>query len=72
MVGRVPGTNCQLAYGASYEAIIEVVIVPLGKPLLTNLASGHGLYKAAMPIGANVPLDATNGTLTVLEPTVSV
>ncbi|HZG76537.1 MAG TPA: LD-carboxypeptidase [Paenibacillus sp.] len=64
-------TNCQLAYGVSYDALIEEVIVPLGKPLLTNLASGHGLYKAAIPIGATVRLDATNGTLTVLEPTVT-
>ncbi|HZG56358.1 LD-carboxypeptidase [Paenibacillus sp.] len=64
-------TNCQIAYGTSYESLIEDVIVPLGKPLMTNLASGHGLYKAAIPIGANVRMDATNGRLTVVEPTVS-
>jgi len=64
-------TNCQIAYGISYESLIEEVVVPLGKPLLTNLTSGHGLYKAAIPIGATARLDATNGTLTVVEPTVS-
>ncbi|MFD0714603.1 LD-carboxypeptidase [Paenibacillus sp. GCM10027626] len=73
-IGIVMGecTGCQLAYGKSYEDLIEQFIVPLGKPLLTNLASGHGRYKAAIPIGAIVNLDATNATLTVMESEVSV
>ncbi|WP_405079568.1 LD-carboxypeptidase [Paenibacillus chitinolyticus] len=60
-------TNCQTAYGKTYENLISEVIVPLGKPLLTNLASGHGFYKAAIPIGANVNLNASAATLTLLE-----
>ncbi|OPH57801.1 LD-carboxypeptidase [Paenibacillus ferrarius] len=64
-------TNCSAAYGKSYEDLINEVIVPLGKPLLTNLASGHGKYKAAIPIGANVRLNANDNKLTVLESTVS-
>ncbi|SEG14998.1 LD-carboxypeptidase [Paenibacillus sp. UNC499MF] len=60
-------TNCQTAYGKTYEDLISEVIVPLGKPLLTNLASGHGLYKAAIPIGANVNLNASAAALTLLE-----
>jgi muramoyltetrapeptide carboxypeptidase len=64
-------TGCPAAYGKTYEDLINEVIVPLGKPLMTNLASGHGRLKAAIPIGANVNLNTINNTLTVLEPTVS-
>ena len=64
--------GCYANYGKSYEDIINEVIVPLGKPLMTNLASGHGVYKMAIPIGAVTNLNTYNNTLTVLEPTVSV
>lgn len=64
-------SGCYANYGKSYEDIIEEVIAPLGKPLMTNLASGHGLYKMAIPIGAVTNLDTYNNTLTVMEPTVS-
>ena len=63
--------GCYANYGKSYEDIIEEVIVPLGKPLMTNLASGHGIYKMTIPLGATTTLDTYNNTLTVLEPTVS-
>jgi transcriptional regulator NrdR family protein len=58
-------------YDKTYEDIINEVIVPLGKPLMTNLASGHGVYKMAIPIGAVTNLNTYDNTLTVLEPTVS-
>ena len=64
-------TNCDIAYGKSYEDLINEVIVPLGKPLMTNLASGHGKYKMAIPIGAIANLNTYNNTLTITEPTVS-
>ena len=38
---------------------------------MTNFATAHGTYKAALPIGARVNLNTYNNTLTVLEPTVS-
>jgi len=63
--------GCYANYGKTYEDIINDVIVPLGKPLMTNLASGHGYYKMAIPIGAVTNLNTYNNTLTVLEPTVS-
>jgi muramoyltetrapeptide carboxypeptidase len=69
IVGECAG--CYANYGKSYEDIINEVIVPLGKPLMTNLASGHGVYKMAIPIGAVTNLNTYNNTLTVLEPTVS-
>ncbi|WP_372637137.1 LD-carboxypeptidase [Cohnella sp.] len=63
--------GCQDAYGKTYGDVIEEFIVPLGKPLVTNLASGHGAYKAAVPIGAFVNLNASEGKLTWLEPAVT-
>ncbi len=64
-------SNCELAYGKSYEDLITEVMVPLGKPLMTNLTSGHGYYKMAIPIGAVANLNTYDNTLTVLETTVS-
>lgn len=69
IIGECSG--CYANYGKSYDDIINEVIVPLGKPLMTNLASGHGPYKMAIPIGAVANLNTYNNTLTVLEPTVS-
>jgi muramoyltetrapeptide carboxypeptidase len=63
-------TGCLEAYGKTYEDLINEVIVPIGKPLMTNLASGHGMFKAAIPIGATVNLNTINNTLTALEPAV--
>lgn len=64
-------TNCAAAYNKSYDDLINEVIVPLNKPLMTNLASGHGRYKMAIPIGAQVNLNTYDNTLTVVEPTVT-
>jgi muramoyltetrapeptide carboxypeptidase len=72
-IGIIMGecTGCQVTYDTSYEDLINAFVVPLGKPLMTNLSTAHGRYKAAIPIGATVNLDTINNTLTVLEPTVS-
>lgn len=72
-IGIVMGecTGCTAQYGKTYEDVIRDVLVPLGKPLMTNIASGHGRYKAAIPIGATTNLNTNNNTLTVMEPTVS-
>ncbi|WP_017727798.1 S66 peptidase family protein [Halalkalibacterium ligniniphilum] len=63
-------TNCPVSYGTTYEDLINDLLVPLGKPLMTNLATGHGFYKAAIPIGSEVELNTTDNKLTVLEPAV--
>lgn len=72
-IGIVMGqcTECPVSYGVSYDELINEFIVPLGKPLMTNVTTAHGTYKAAIPIGATVNLDTVNNALTVLEPTVS-
>lgn len=72
-VGIVMGqcTNCTTSYATSYNDLIAGIIAPLGKPLLTNFSTAHGLYKAAIPIGAMAELDTYANKLTVLEPTVT-
>jgi muramoyltetrapeptide carboxypeptidase len=72
-IGIIMGecTKCESAYGKTYEEIIDEFLVPLGKPLLTNLATAHGYYKAAIPIGVKVNMNTINTTLTVMEPDVS-
>jgi muramoyltetrapeptide carboxypeptidase len=71
-IGIIMGecTNCQPAYGKTYDNVIDEFIVPLGKPLMTNLSSAHSIYKAAVPIGVKVNMNTYNTTLTVTEPTV--
>lgn len=71
-IGIIMGecTGCISNYDVTYEDLITKVLVPLGKPLMTNLTTAHGYYKATMPIGAMVNLNTTNNTITVLEPTV--
>ncbi len=65
-------TECEPAYERTYENLIQEVIVPLGKPLITNLTAAHGVYKATVPIGANVNLNTFNNTIRVLEPAVKI
>ena len=64
-------SNCDTAYGQSYNDLIDNVLVPLGKPLISNLASGHGPLKAAIPIGLKLTMNTENLTLTAIEPAVS-
>lgn len=64
-------TRCQPAYGESFIDVIRKELVPLGKPIIANLRTAHGHYKAAVPIGAEINLNSISNTLTILEPTVS-
>ncbi len=64
-------SGCYANYNRDYNNIINDVMIPLGKPLMTNLASGHGFYKMAIPIGAIANLNTFSDSLTVMEPTVS-
>lgn len=64
-------TNCQIAYGKTFNDLINEFFIPLGKPLMSNLATGHGTYKATIPIGAIVNMNTVTRTLTVMEPVVS-
>ena len=64
-------TNCEPAYGKTYTDLINEFLVPLGKPLMSNLATAHGRFKVAIPIGATVNMNTYNRTITVMEPAVS-
>ena len=72
-IGIVMGecTNCNPAFGVTYDQLINEFLVPLGKPLMSNLATGHGEFKAAIPIGATITMDTENLTLIAVEPIVS-
>jgi len=72
-IGIVMGecSNCPIAYGTSYEDLINAFIVPLEKPLMTNVTTGHGIFKAAIPVGAIGNLDTINNTFSIIESTVS-
>ncbi len=72
-IGIITGecTRCEVAYGKTYGDLIREFLVPLGKPLMTGLATGHGIFKATIPIGASLNMNTSNRTLTVMEPVVS-
>ena len=72
-IGIIMGdcTNCVPAYGKTYNDLINEFLVPLGKPLMSNLSTAHGLNKATIPIGATINMNTSNRTLTVMEPVVS-
>ncbi|PKL24547.1 MAG: LD-carboxypeptidase [Spirochaetae bacterium HGW-Spirochaetae-3] len=51
----------------SFEDVIFDLLKPVGKPLIYGLPLGHGKDKATLPLGIGARLDATAGTLTLLE-----
>lgn len=57
--------------GAPSLTMLEVfqeLLEPLGIPVLYGFPCGHTPYRATLPLGAKVRLDATAGKVTVLEP----
>lgn len=73
-IGIIMGdcTSCTTSYGDTYNTLINELIVPLGKPLMTNVSTAHDFYKTALPIGARINLNTINNTITILEPTVTI
>ncbi|GAA0739623.1 LD-carboxypeptidase [Clostridium oceanicum] len=71
-IGIIMGqcSGCIEAYGKTYNDLLNEFVLPLGKPTITNLQSGHGYYKAGVPIGCNLSIDTNAATITILEPTV--
>lgn len=51
----------------SIAAVLEDYFAKLGVPVLKNFPAGHVPYNTTLPIGAEVELNATTGTLTLLE-----
>jgi muramoyltetrapeptide carboxypeptidase len=48
-------------------ALLEQMLMPLGKPLLAGWPSGHGTPNRPLPLGLRAVLDAGAGTLTLSE-----
>lgn len=65
-VGIRPRDPAQATLGLA--EILETIVAPLGVPAVHGLPLGHGRHLATVPLGARARLDATAGTLTVLEP----
>lgn len=63
-------TDCTIEYpryALTLEDIIRDIIVPAGKPVLANMAIGHMDTKMTVPLGVRCRVDATNGTLEIVE-----
>lgn len=52
---------------ASPAQVLRDYLVPLGKPVLGGWPSGHGTPNLPLPLGARVRIDATRGTVTLLQ-----
>ena len=61
-------TDCEPEYPdrtLTLPEIIEEVILPAGKPILSGLACGHSLPTMSLPLGAMAVMDADTKTLEV-------
>ena len=59
------------AESLTIEQVWQDIIVPLGKPAIIGFPFGHVVNPLTLPLGVQARLDATAGTLTLLEPAVS-
>ncbi|MHB9144785.1 MAG: S66 peptidase family protein [Symbiobacteriia bacterium] len=51
----------------SLDEVLADRLGPLGIPVLVGFAAAHGFYRATLPLGVRVTLDADGGTLTFDE-----
>ncbi|MFU0832507.1 MAG: Muramoyltetrapeptide carboxypeptidase [Oscillospiraceae bacterium] len=61
-------TNCTAenpTRSLTLSQVFEELLVPEGKPILTNLACGHSLPSLSLPLGAEVEMDAFTEHITV-------
>jgi muramoyltetrapeptide carboxypeptidase len=52
----------------SLEGLLEELLTPLGVPVVMGFPIGHGRQNWTLPLGVRAALDASAGTLTLLEP----
>lgn len=71
VIGELFESAPQTTPSLSLAEVFDDLIVPLGIPALYNLPFGHGKHHATLPIGVRARLDATSGTLRILEPGVA-
>jgi muramoyltetrapeptide carboxypeptidase len=53
----------------SLQSLVADVLSPLGVPVVMGLPFGHGAQNWTLPLGARARLDASRGSLEILEPT---
>ena len=71
VVGEMTNTDLQqdaLIGGRPWREIVRERLEPLGKPTIYDFPFGHMKTMLTLPLGLNARLDATQGTLTYLEP----
>ena len=56
--------------GTTIEEVFLDCLEPLGIPVAMGLEAGHGAPCRTLPLGVSARLDASAGTLEVLEPVV--
>lgn len=65
-------TNCEPenpekpAHSLSLQTIFQEILVPLGKPMIADLACGHCLPTMSLPLGRSVRMDADNQRIHVV------
>ncbi len=64
VAGVVLGSFTEATYP---QALLQQMLGGLNKPVLAGWPTGHGTPHQPLPMGARVALDATAGTLTLLE-----
>lgn len=53
--------------GLPLETVLEELLLPLGKPILSGFCCGHKHPTLTLPLGECAELDADAGTITILE-----
>jgi muramoyltetrapeptide carboxypeptidase len=66
-----PLTAAEAGGEPSLEGLLAETLGPLGVPVALGLPFGHGVQNWTLPIGVRARLDATAGSLSILEPGVS-
>ncbi len=64
-------SDCEDSDGISVEETLRQNLLQLGRPAISGVNAGHGLYNITLPIGALAELNAVNGRLTIVESVVS-
>jgi muramoyltetrapeptide carboxypeptidase len=65
-----PFTNCvapEAPNSLTVDEVLDELLGDIGKPVAKGLQCGHVLPTACMPLGARAELDASEGTLKILE-----